>query len=65
MSISVRGRRRIARLSIAACFLCLVAVVVVPGLRRHALAGGWILCATAVVGILASLAYLRSSGGRS
>lgn len=56
-------RRGIARACIAVSFAALVAVVAVPGLRHHALAGGLGIVAAAVVSILSSLAYLRSTRG--
>jgi hypothetical protein len=56
-------RRGIARACIAVSAAALVAVVAVPGLRHHALAGGLGIVAAAVVSIACSLAYLRSSRG--
>jgi hypothetical protein len=65
MSLPVRARRVIACISIAVSVLCLLAVVAVPALRHHAVAGGWGIAASAAVSITACLAYLRSTRRRS
>jgi hypothetical protein len=65
MSISVRGRRVIARISMAASVAVLVLLVAVPAFRHRAPLGGWGIAASTVVSILAGLAYLRNTGGRS
>lgn len=62
--MSVRTRRAISRVSIAASFAILAAVVLVPGLRHRSLAGGVFLCVTSVISIVAGLLYLRSTRGR-
>jgi uncharacterized membrane protein HdeD (DUF308 family) len=62
--ISVRARRRITGLSVAVSFGCLLAAVAVPAVRHRALAGGWLICASATVSIVAGLAYLRSTRRR-
>jgi hypothetical protein len=59
MSLPVRARRVIARISIAVSVLCLLAVAVFPVLRQHAPAGGLGIIAAAVVSIAACLACLR------
>ncbi len=59
------ARRVITRISIAVSFAALVALVAFPALRHRAPLGGWGICASVVVSILAGLAYLRSTGGRS
>jgi hypothetical protein len=63
--VSVRLRRAIARVSIAVSFGCLAAEVLAPGLRHRSLGAGVFPCVTAVTGIVCSLAYLRSTRGRS
>jgi hypothetical protein len=65
MSISVRARRIIARVSMAVSFAVLVLLVAVPALRHRAPLGGWGIVASTVVSLLAGLAYLRSTGGRA
>ena len=64
MRISVRVRRRITGLSVGVSFLCLLAAVTVPAVRHRALAGGWLICASATVSIVAGLAYLRITRSR-
>ena len=62
--ISVRARRRITRLSVAVSFLCLLAAVMVPAVRHRTPAGGWLICVSATVGVVAGLAYLHSTRTR-
>ena len=64
MRMSVRARRRVTRLSVAVSFLCLLAAVMVPAVRHRALAGGWLIGVSATVGVVAGLAYLRSTRSR-
>jgi hypothetical protein len=64
MRFPVRARRVTARVSMAMSFALLVLLVAVAPLRHRAPAGGWGICASAVVSIGAGLAYLRSTGDR-
>jgi hypothetical protein len=55
----------IARLSVAVCFACLLAVVIAAAVKPHFSYGlGLSTCATAVLGIAGGLTYLRSTSGR-
>lgn len=63
--MSIRVRRAISRVSIAASFVILAAVVLVPGIHHRSLAGGVFLCVTSVISIVAGLLYLHSTRGQS
>lgn len=62
--MKIRTRRRITVVSVAVSSLCLLAAILVPAIRRHAPADGLLIAVSAIVGIVAGLAYLRSTRSR-